>query len=368
MNIALTNDAKTLAGGENYLLYLANGLREKGHKVLIAPMLDSALANIAREQKFEVFEVNYGHGGKEFKAIKQLYSYLKEKKIDIVQSNSTLDRTISAVVGRMIHAKNFAVLPSSLSISHNITHKIRNKYLIDHFIPVGHSTIRILVHSDGIDEKKITVIHVGLPDTQFLYSETDRAEIRKEFKIADKEIVIGTISRLVYFKGHTYLLKAFKQLADIIPNIKLLIVGDGDLESKLKSEAAELNIADKTFFAGYRTDISKVLSAMDIFTLTSTNEGGESCPLAMLSAMSVGLPLVASDVGDIKYMVTKDNGFLIESMEINQIAMSLKLLIESDEMRKIFGQISRKIFLERFSQKIMVEKTEQLYFRELNRL
>ena len=364
MNIVLTNDAKDIAGGENFVLYLADGLREKEHNVFIAPLSNSELSKKTKELGYTVFDVPYAQGGKEFKAVSVLYQQLKNKQITILHSNSNFDRTIAAFAGKFIRAKNFASVHSSMSISHNITHKFRNKYLIDHFIPDGYATKKIMVEKDGIPGNKISVVHIGVPENMFMFSESGRQKIRSEFGIDTEQIVIGAVSRLVEFKGHIFLMKAFKELTGKFNNIKLLIVGDGPLGDSLKTEATNLGLSN-IIFTGHRNDLSDILSSLDIFTQTSIDFGGESFPIAMLDAMSVGLPLLASDVGDLKFMVEKNNGLLVEPKNISQITNSLKLLIESEKLRKNFGSESRKIFLEKFTIQKMIDNIESLYLKEL---
>ncbi len=367
MNIVLANDAKDIAGGENFVLYLADGLREKEHNVFIAPLINSELSKRTKELGYTVFDIPYATGGKEFKAINILYQQLKNKKIDIVHSNSNFDRTIAAFAGKFILAKNFASVHSCMSISHNITHKFRNKYLIDHFIPDGYATKKVMEEKDGIPGNKISVVHIGVPENMFKFSESGRQKLRSEFDLDGEQIVIGAVSRLVEFKGHLFLMKAFKELTEKFNNVKLLIVGDGPLGDSLKTEAANLGISNQIIFAGHRNDLSDILSSMDIFTQTSIDFGGESFPIAMLDAMSVGLPLLASDVGDLKYMVEKNNGFLIEPKNISQITEFLKILIESKDLREDFGNESRKIFLEKFTIQKMIDRIESLYLNELGR-
>src|SRR4030065_1144449 len=310
MNIVLTNDAVNIAGGENYMLYLAEGLRNKNHYVIIAPMIYSELAVEARKRSFTVYEIPYGLKGKEFNAIKVLYNYLKKEKIDIVHSNSNLDRTIAAFAGRFIRSKNFTTVHSCMSSSHNLTHRFRNKFLIDRFTPVGFSTKEIMTKVDGIPENKIYVVHIGLPPDKFNYTNAGRNKIRNEFGINDEEILIGTVSRLVEFKGHIFLLPAFENACLINPNLKLLIVGEGALETQLKNKTVQLQLEEKVLFTGNRKDISDILSALDIFAQTSIDNGGETFPVSILEALSVVLPIIASNVGDIKFLVRDENGIL----------------------------------------------------------
>ena len=311
-------------------------------------------------------KVPYGHGGKEFKALSVLFRHLKNKRIDIVHSNCNLDRTVAAVAGRLVKAINFSSILICMSIRRNLTHAIRNKFLIDHFTPIGFATKRILVERDRIPPEKISVIPPGIPENEFLFDEGERSKVRKEFNISEDEIVIGAVSRLVDFKGHVFLLKAFSELQEKFANLKLLIIGDGPLREELIAESKKLNISQRTIFAGSRNS-KDVLSAIDIFAQTPKDFGGESLPVSMLEAMSVGLPLIASNVGDISALIDGTNGFLVEPESVQQIVKSTYPLLESENLRKEFGASSRKLFLQKFTLEKMADKMEKLYLEELER-
>ena len=367
MNVVITNDAVNIAGGENYALYLAEGLRERNHKVIIAPLKNSALAGEARERKFLVYEIPYGLKGREFNAVKVLYNYLRKEKIDIVHSNSNLDRTIAAFAGKFIGAKNFTTVHSCLSISRNVTHRFRNKFLIARFTPVGFSTKDILINMDLIPEEKISVVHIGLPPAQFVYSSEGRRKIRNEFSIKDEEILIGTVSRLVEFKGHSNLINAFKDVSLKNQKLKLLIVGTGELETKLKKQTANLQLEDKIIFTGNRKDISDILSAIDIFAQTSIDNGGETFPVSILEAISVGLPIIASNVGDIKYLVRNENGILLQPGNVLQISDSILKLSSNQSLIEKYKSASRKLFENEYTVGRMVNKIESLYLEVLKK-
>jgi len=365
MNIIFSNDAKTIAGGENYVLYLASGMREKGHNVFIAPMLNSQLSEVAKSSGFPVFEVPYGKGGSEFNAIRILVNHLKNKNIDIIHSNCNTDRTISAFAGRIVKAVNFSTVHLCMSINRNLTHAFRNKYLIDHFTPVGYATKKILVEHDKIPAEKVSVVPIGLPRDKFLFNSQLRKKIREEFSIPDNSIVIGTVSRLVEFKGHVFLMKAFAELLKSNSDLRLLIIGDGPLKEELVSNCKKLQIEQKTIFAGARNDISGVLSAMDIFAQTSMDFGGESFPVSILEAMSVGLPIVRKLEMDIRNMIDESNGFLTIPENVDEIIYGLRNLINSGALIKNFGENSRQLFLKNFTIEKMIDEMEKLYLMKL---
>lgn len=363
MRILLTNDAEKIAGGENYVLHLAEGLTSKGYEILVAPLIDSELEAVSRQKGFKTFGIPYGAHGKEFNAIRTMIKLFRERNIDIVHTNSNLDRTIAAAAGKIIGAKNISTIHSCLSISRNIIHWYRNRYLIDHFTPVGHSTQKIMVNTDHISPEKITVVHIGIPESRIKSSESGRKRIRAEFNIMDDEFVVGSLSRLVEFKGHKYLLSAITELIRTTgAEVKLLIVGEGELKNELVRFSKDNNIGDKVIFTGARSDVSDILSAFDVFTQFSIDAGGETFPVALIEALAAGLPVIGSRVGDIEYLIdNNENGYLVEPENIIMFNESLSKLIKDDQLREEMGKASRVKFLNEFTLDKMIFNMEDVY-------
>ena len=119
------------------------------------------------------------------------------------------------------------------------------------------------------------------------YTREELQALRKSFQFKETDLVVMTAGRLVELKGHWRLIEAWKKLVDY-PSIKLLICGDGPLRSSLEQAAKESGLERQIIFAGFRKDISKLLSASDCFTLSSDTEG-LSCSIT--EAMMHGLPL-----------------------------------------------------------------------------
>ncbi|NWF49599.1 MAG: glycosyltransferase family 4 protein [Ignavibacteriaceae bacterium] len=364
--ILLTNDAERIAGGEKYVLYLANALKNNGHQIYLAPLRNSELADKSKQMGFETFEIPYGLHGKEFNAIRILYQNIRTKKIDIIHSNSGLDRTIAAYAGRITGALNITTIHSCLSIRNNFMHAFRNKFLLDHFTPVGNSIRKILTDIDKIPSEKITVVNIGIPRNEISFNPEGRQKIREQLKIPAEQIVLGTLSRLVEFKGHKFLLRAVKQLQNQGKNFVLIIAGDGPLKNDLMDETKMLGISDRVFFLGHRTDITDILSSMDIFVQPSKDFGGETFPVAILEALSIGLPVVASEVGDLSTLVNETNGILTNPEDVQELSVALNSLISNKGRIVELGKNSRKKFESEFTVEIMTERMEKVYKRVLN--
>ena len=361
MNIVLTNDAPTIAGGENFVLYLAVGLRRRGHTVTIAALLGSPLQTKAQEEGLHTLGVPYGTHGKEFKAYAALVHGLRGSSIDVMHSNAYTDRTIAAFAGRRLGAVNVASVHSCLSIQRNLLHRFRNRVLIDRFVPDGHSTETLLIDQDGIPARRIRVIHNGIPEDLIRTSEELRTRTRDEFNIPSEAIVFGAIGQMIPFKGHRYLLEAVSLLRDESDGFRCVIVGNGELEQSLRSQAASLGIEDRVIFPGHRTDLSAWYSLFDIFVMPSLDKGGETFPLVMVKALAAGLPVLGSDVGDISYMIQPGNGLLLPPADVTRLANAMRQLLTDRGTRADMGRSSRKLYEDTFTLAAMAQQFETLY-------
>ena len=150
-------------------------------------------------------------------------------------------------------------------------------------------------------------------DMQVFHPDIRRDGVRRQFGIGPDNIVVGHAARITPWKGQHHLLEAFGLIALRYPQARLLLVGaptfDNDTyDKKLYSRTKELGLNDRVVFAGFRADLAQVLSAMDIFAYSSVEK--DTSPLALLSAMACGLPVVGFDIEGVRE-VLEDDGLLI---------------------------------------------------------
>lgn len=127
----------------------------------------------------------------------------------------------------------------------------------------------------------------------FRYNEENRTRIRKEFHISDDTLLIGHVGRFERQKNHSFLIVIFEKILNYNPKAKLMLVGGtGNLEGAVRSIVKDKGLEDKVIFAGSRSDVPQILSAMDVFLFPSFMEG---MSLSMLEAQSSGLPCLVSD-------------------------------------------------------------------------
>ena len=182
-----------------------------------------------------------------------------------------------------------------------------------------------------------------------------------EKSVKDKRVLLF-LGALIQRKGVMDLLKAAKSIRnDGIDNFKLLIAGAGEEEKKLKEYVKENNMSDIVNFIGWITKEQKpkLLENSDVLILPSYNEG---LPIAILEAMSYGLPIISTAVGSIAEAVS-GNGFLIKPGDVDALTDRLKTIICRDELFIEQSRKSRQIAKERFAESIFFRKIEDIYIK-----
>ncbi|NOS86785.1 MAG: glycosyltransferase family 4 protein [Ignavibacteria bacterium] len=370
LNILLLNALDIYGGGEFFVYQLAKILTQKDHKVWVSCRKDNIIYDRCLNDGIGVFPLDYPeHSGKSdlWKNSRILGRFVKENKIDIVHSNTNYDRTAGAFAAKFAGVRHVSNVHSFHSISHNLTHWYRNKFLIHHFMVDGVCTKDLLIKEDKIDPAKITLLHLGLDPEQNKKDPETRKQIRNEFNIKDDEILVGNAARMVPFKGQEYLIRAYPEVMKAFPKSKLMVVGDGELSGMLHKLADELGISERTIFPGFRSDIKSMYSAFDIYAHTSVEGGGETFPYAMLHALAQELPMVITRVGDMPAMVEEGvNGFVLEDKDVKGISDKIMLLCGNEKLRKEMGKKSYELMLKKFTVDIMTANIEKVYRKVLN--
>ena len=208
----------------------------------------------------------------------------------------------------------------------------------------------------GIPPQKLVVVPNGIPVEEFQMD--NKAETRAALGISVTSLVIGTVGRLHPVKGTRHLIEAFAQCRTSC-QLVLLVIGDGPQRAQLESLAQRLGIADRVYFLGNRTDVPRLLQAMDVFVLPSEWEG---MPNAALEAMATGLPVVATAVGGTPEVVVDGvTGLLVPPRNSEALAQAIAQLLADPELRRRMGQAGRERVEQLFSVEQMVRKTEALY-------
>ncbi len=210
--------------------------------------------------------------------------------------------------------------------------------------------------AEGIRPDRIICIANGIDIPDVHPDEVLRT--RKELGVQSDHLVLLSVGRLMYQKGHTLLLKALPMVLAEFPNVLTLIVGDGPLKDDLQAETARLNISEQVKFLGFRDDVPVLMSAADMFLFPSRFEG---MPNSVLEAMGYGLAVIATDVQGVDELIrNEENGIIVPVEDTAAISRAILRLAKNPEERLRLGQAAQQTIRKEYTLDKMCEQYEKL--------
>jgi glycosyltransferase involved in cell wall biosynthesis len=182
------------------------------------------------------------------------------------------------------------------------------------------------------------------------------------FQKRDGEIVVGTIAGLNKVKNLPRLLRA---VAAAGPNIRLAIVGEGPDRDVILSEATRLGIADRVMMPGHLRDPARYIRLFDIFALSSDSE---QYPISLVEAMTSALPILSTDVGDVRNIVSRENRpFITARSDEDALALAIASLAKDAALRETLAAANRLLACSQYDEETMFARYRQLYGSAMKR-
>jgi len=355
-----------MGGAEKVVTSLADQLVEKGHEVVIAYMTGKTLV-VPKSSNVELISLDVNSAKNIYKAYFKLRKLIKYFKPDVVHSHlvhaNILCRTLRLTTA----------MPRLISSAHNtdeegwtrfLAYRLTDK-LTDISTNVSDEAVDAFIEQKAVRPGRMLTLHNGISTTEFVFSEKARSDIRRELGLIEGQQLILAVGRLDQQKDYPNLLSAISILSESQKNIKVAIAGQGPLLNELEERVNILGIEDKICFLGVRTDIPRLMSAADVFVLSSAWEG---FGLVVAEAMACERVVVATDCGGVKEVVG-DAGFLVPPKDSVAIAAALKqaLTVNSDERLQL-GKKARQRVLQHYSLDMATDKWLRLYSAPIGKL
>ncbi|WP_449537825.1 glycosyltransferase [Ferdinandcohnia sp. Marseille-Q9671] len=292
---------------------------------------------------------------------KQIIKFINENRIDIVHTHGARANLYAFIMKGFTKCKWVTTIHSDprddfLKGGLKGTIFTRLNFLsfkrMDHFFAIS-TRFKEMLESFGVKSDKVTTIYNGIDFS----IPNEPAITRKELGLSENDFVIIMIARLHPVKGHTTAFKAIQYLAQEYPFIKLLLVGDGPIKSELEKTVDDLGIKDIVSFLGHQQNIHSLLSIADVKILTSFSE---SFPLVILESARAKVPVISTDVGGVKDLISDDTlGRVIPVDNENSLRNALEeyIILKNNEELKVLGEnlyikASKLFSLEKFSNSI----------------
>lgn len=364
MKILLTKYAQTVGGGELYTLNLFRGLRGQGVDIWLGLNHDSPLVRrlTSTEQNHTIIIrlgpepvdrwsiLRFGLGlPVTFLASLWQLSRHKSQGLETIMLQNLHEKLLLTPIATLLGIKTFWIEhqlwvptfrnhPLFSLIYQRLVSQVQ-KIIV--FNKVQEENLRAF----GVPSEKIHIIYHGVPAP---HTARQAASL---FPADQIHLVLGTVTRLHHEKGLHLLLEAMQKLP---PDVGLVIAGDGPERTSLEHQATQLDLAHRVKFVGFLEKPGKIFQQMDVFVLPTLRD---NLPLALLEAMSYGLPIVASAVGSIPEILTANVGRIVPPNNVRKLYDALDELYGDQVKRHQLGRAARQAHARYFTDERMLNET-----------
>ena len=343
LHISRTMD---IGGAERIVYELSSDLKDEFDSVHVASTGGLWESELAAQgiQHHKILDIDSKNPVTVLKLLFSIHQIIKQKGITIVHTHHRMAAFYIRLL-KLVHPKLIHVYTA-----HNV---FKDKLPLYGFalknaksVAVGEAVNKNLKEDVGITDSRVIYNGVVLKETDDQVDEI----------ISYGGIKLGCIARLSEQKGLTYLLDAMSLLT--IKDIRLFIVGEGELREELENKVKELNLQDSVIFLGYRKDIVECINSFDFCVLPSVFEG---FGLVAIEAFMNSKTLVATDIPGLNEVVTNKNGVLVPAKDPAALASAIDKLATDATLRQELASQAKKDYENRFSYPMFLENYRALY-------
>lgn len=353
-------------------LTVAKMMRERGHETIFATAGGAYLPNVL-DAGFQVDVIPELAPDRHNPlavgiVIAKLAKVISRERPDVIHGHNAAATLCTALAGRMV-GQNLPSATSVRGVEERTTHQWRNKIwkrTPGVLLGVCEKTRERLL-SFGCAADKIVVTYNGVNPAHFDPEKVgERTRMRERLGLTGK-LVIGSIGAMVGpdnlggpGKGQHLLVEAAALLKDEIPQLTVLLIGDGPGRAQVEAVAKRCGIEDRVVFTGQRFDVAPLLAAMDIYCLASIY--GEFFPNSIVEAMCMALPWIGSDIAGLSELTANDEaGWVSMPGDVAALAANLRRLAVDPDLRHLRGQRARQEVLNRFTIDLVGDRILQAY-------
>ena len=348
----------SLAGAPRHLLSIIENLdldKFKIHVITPPGPLAGEIKDLKRKIDTDIIAMR---SRSDFLAIRKIRQHIKHIKPDVIHVHGTragalgrlaaIGLNIPVIYTEHLWTKHYTINNVFIRWCHMVGY-----WFLDLFtnvnIAVSHAVKEFLIDNNISRTEKIKVIYNGIADTNL------KAKVFQ----SDKEFVIASVGTLNRIKGMQYLIRAMDRVHQEFPEAKLEIIGDGPFKNKLVKEVEKYKLKKIVKFVGFTNEVEKYLTKFDLYIQPSLSE---SFGLAIVQAMNIGLPVIATNTGGITEVVTDGkSGVLVKPADSKELATAIIELLRNPKRGKIMGEMGRQDVRIKFNLEDMIDELESVY-------
>ena len=360
MKILHVETGRHYYGGPQQVVYLMSALAERGHDSTLVCPPGSGVDSAARAKALTVRNL-FCAGDLDLPFAYRLTQFINESKPDLLHCHS---RRGADILGGL--AASFADVPAVVSRRVDNTEMqlvAALRYRPFKKIIAISNAIADVLRERGIEDERLVVIRSAVDAAAFAES-PDRRDFCAEFGVPFDHFTIAAAGQLIERKGHRFLLDAVAEMVHTHPPFRVIIFGEGSLDSALREQAQSLGLGGVVQFAGFRDDLDKYVGCFDLFVHPATAEG---LGVATLKAQAAGVPVVGFAAGGMSEAVEhQKTGVLVPTEDVAALTDAIATLFDDDALRERLGAAGRERMQREFSIDVMADKHVALYESVLN--
>ncbi|GMV91452.1 MAG: hypothetical protein AMXMBFR82_12300 [Candidatus Hydrogenedentota bacterium] len=354
MRILHIDEQRGWRGGEQQASYLIRGLVERGHDCAIAGRTGSAFVTADHGPGlFEIVEAPFRGEADLWTAFK-LSRAVRRLDIDILHAHTSHALTY-AVLARKLAGRGKVVASRRVDFPPRQNAFSRWKYgAADHIIAIS-GKIAEVMRTFGVPESRLSVVYSGIDPARLDVPPLSRSSLG----VPEGVPLLGNVAALVGHKDHQTLIAAMAEVLRAVPEAHLVVAGEGPLRPELERQIAGLNLGHAVHLLGFRNDVPAILKALDVFVMSSKEEG---LGTSVLDAMAAGVPVVATAAGGIPEMVRdRSTGLLATARNPRQLADQVIEMVRDCRLAERLRENALTLVYDRFTTSAMVAGNSEVY-------
>lgn len=352
-----------VGGSQTHLLQVLNLIdRSRFEPMLCCLTGEGALLEAARDTGVPVLNGGMRSGFQPHRTLlgaRRLASVLRRERVDVVHNYLLRANIVGTIAARL--ARVPAVLASKRGCHERRGVELAGAKLSNRLadrVTTNAEAVREFVHdNEGCPKAKMVVIPSGVDTDRF--QPLPRGDYKTRLGLHADRPVVGVVTRMRVRKGVEEFLRAMHLVRKRFPGTQAAVVGEVTLDMELQALVDASGLGEDLHLLGRRTDMPEVFAAFDMFVLSSHDEGMSN---AILEAMSMELPVVATDVGGTGEVVRHgESGLLVPAKDPLPLADAIASVLGDGSRSQAMGRLGRQIVVDGFSARSMVRQMETLY-------
>ena len=334
-------------------------LRRRGHAVGLVVPPGSALGERAEKATVPVAWVPMPWALHPL-AVARIAGWVRKQRVQVLVTHSSVDAWSAGLAARLVGVPVVRMRHLSVPVRANPFSRVVYTALCDRIVTTGEAIRTRLIQRLRVPAAKVVSIPTGVDTQEFAPDRVGSPLLRAELEPDGGHRQLGMVAVLRSWKGHLVFLQALRRVRARRPEVRAVLVGEGPFRLVIEDAIRAHGLEGHVRLLGHREDVVEILAALDVVVSAST--AAEGIPQALLQALAMRRPVVASDVGGIPEIIRpRETGWLVPPGDPEALAAGILEALEDRPQAQRMADQGRKLVQEHFSLEAMGERMEQLY-------